>query len=99
MAYKLIIKPLVFTDVEEAFKWYNKQIDGLGSRYYNQFWITIENIKSHPFIFSYLKAPVRKCRMKTFPYKIYYIVEKETIIILGVAHHKRSNAYIRRRLS
>lgn len=69
MAYKIIIKPLVFSDVEDAFNWYNKQVVGLGDRYYNQFWITINIIKSQPFVFSYLKPPIRRCRMKIFPYK------------------------------
>jgi len=98
MAYKVIIKPLVFSDAEDAFKWYNKKVEGLGNRFYNQFLITIETIESNPFAFSFLKAPIRRCKMKTFPYKIYYIVEEETIFILGLAHSKRSNAYVKRRL-
>ena len=98
MAYKVIIKPVVFSDVEDAFKWYNKKVKGLGTRFYNQFLTTIGNIQTKPFVYSFLKAPIRRCKMETFPYKIYYILEEETIFILGIAHSKRSNAYIRRRL-
>lgn len=98
MAYSILIKPLVFLDAEDAFEWYNKQVEGLGNRFYHHFLATLDNIQANPFYYSYLKEPVRKCRMKNFPYKIYYFVERDTIIILGLAHSKRSSAYIRRRL-
>jgi mRNA-degrading endonuclease RelE of RelBE toxin-antitoxin system len=98
MAYKVVIKTLVFADAEDAFTWYNKQIDGLGNRFYHHFLNTLDNIQAKPLTFSYLKEPIRRCRMRSFPYKIYFTVEVFTISILGLAHSKRSNAYIRRRL-
>jgi toxin ParE1/3/4 len=98
MAYKVIVKPLVFIDADDAYQWYDKQLKGLGNRFYKSFLVTLDNIQVNPFSFSYLKEPVRRCRMKTFPYKIYYIVEGDTVFILGLAHMKRSSAYIRKRL-
>ena len=98
MVYKIIIKPLVFFDADDAYQWYNKQVEGLGNRFYHHFFATLANIQANPLSYSYLKDPVRRCRMKNFPYKIYYIIESNTIVILGVAHSKRSGAYIKRRL-
>ena len=74
MAFSILIKPVVFVDAEDAFEWYNKQVEGLGNRFYHHFLATLDNIQANPFNYSYLKEPVRKCRMKNFPYKIYYIV-------------------------
>lgn len=37
-------------------------------------------------------------KMKKFPFNIHYVVEDNDIIILGLVHVKRSNAFIRRRL-
>ncbi len=45
MAYEIIIKPIVYFDVEEAFVWYNKRVKGLGNRFYDHFWLTIEIIQ------------------------------------------------------
>lgn len=98
MAYNVIIKPLVFYDVEDALKWYNKLVDGLGNRFYLEFWDAIDSIKMQPFTFSYFKDPIRRSKMKTFPYKIYYIIDNDTVFILGLAHSKREDAYIKRRL-
>jgi hypothetical protein len=98
MAYKVVIKPIVFSDAEDAFSWYNKQIDGLGNRFYHHFLNTLDNIQAKPLTFSFVKEPIRRCTMKSFPYKIYFTVEGSTIFILGLAHSKKSNAYIKRRL-
>ena len=98
MPYKIVIKPLVFFDAENAYKWYNKQVDELGLRFYYNFLATIDSIHANPLNYSYLKDPVRRCRMKNFPFKIYYIIESDTIVILGLAHSKRSSAYIKIRL-
>ncbi len=98
MAYKVVIKPLVFADAEDAFIWYNKQIEGLCNRFYHHFLNTVDTIQAKPYTFSYLKEPIRCCRMKSFPYKVYFTVEDSTIFIIGLAHSKRSNAYIKRRL-
>ena len=98
MAYKVVIKSLVFADAEDAFTWYNKQIEGLGNRFYHHFLNTLDDIQAKSFAFSYLKEPIRRCRRRSFPYKIYFTIEGSTIFILGLAHSKRSNAYIKRRL-
>lgn len=98
MAYNLIIKPVVIVDAEDALKYYNSKIDGLGQRFYSQFLLSLSKIQKAPYTFSYAKKPVRRCRVQKFPYKIFYTISAEVIIILGVTHEKRSNAFIRRRL-
>ena len=59
----LSVMELVFADAEDAFTWYNKQIEGLGNRFYHQFLNTLENIQAKPLTFSYLKELIRRCRM------------------------------------
>lgn len=98
MVFKLIVKPIVFFDLEEAVDYYEKKVSGLGRRFYNQFLATVEDIQKKPFTYSYVKNPVRRCKIEKFPYKVFYTVTKETTFILGVAHAKRSNAFIRWRL-
>lgn len=98
MAFKLIIKPIVFSDLEEAVEYYEKKVHGLGRRFYNQFLDALEDIQGKPFTYSYAKDTVRRCKMRNFPYKIFYLVSDNAIFILGIAHAKRSNAFVRRRL-
>jgi len=51
-----------------------------------------------PSAFSYVKKPVRRHLIKKFPYKIFYLITGDSIIVIGVSHAKRSNAFVRKRL-
>jgi len=98
MVFKLIIKPIVFVDVDEAVDYYENKVGGLGKRFYNNFLSSVGTIHDKPFIHSYIKDPVRRCRIDAFPYKIFYLVSDENIFIIGVTHAKRSNAFVKKRL-
>lgn len=98
MAYSLIIKPIVFIDAEEAINYYQIKSKGLGNRFYQQIVNTLERIQTNPHTFSYVKEPVRRCIIKGFPYKIYYFISEDKIIVIGIAHAKRSNKFIKRKL-
>jgi hypothetical protein len=71
MGFKLLIKPIVFIDVDEAVEYYEKKAAGLGKRFYNHFLASLGDIQSKPFTYSYVKDPVRRCKIATFPYKIF----------------------------
>ncbi|MEO6453627.1 MAG: hypothetical protein ABIN97_06150 [Ginsengibacter sp.] len=74
MAFKLIIRPIVFVDEEEAVIYYEKKSKGLGKRFYSNFLTALNDIETNPFIFSYTKNPVRRHLVEKFPYKVYYLV-------------------------
>jgi toxin ParE1/3/4 len=98
MAFSLIIKPIVFSDAEEAVLFYNKRVTGLGKRFYNSLLTALTQIQLSPFAYSYIKEPVRRLKIEKFPYKVFYIINTETVIIIGISHAKRSNAFVKRRL-
>lgn len=98
MVFEIIIKPIVFLDVEEAVIYYNKKLNGLGNRFYNHFLTSLNQIEINPHHYSYIKDPVRRHIIEKFPYKVYYIITADKIIVIGVSHTKRSNACIKRRL-
>ncbi|MES2645546.1 MAG: hypothetical protein V4717_01630 [Bacteroidota bacterium] len=98
MDFKILIKPIVFVDAEEAVMYYEKKLPGLGKRFYEQFLITLNKIHAKPHIFSFVKGSVRRCRIEKFPYKIFYLIQSDTIFIIGLSHAKRSNTFIKRRL-
>jgi mRNA-degrading endonuclease RelE of RelBE toxin-antitoxin system len=98
MAFELVIKPIVFLDVEDAINYYEKQSKGLGKRFYDSFLTTLQNIQFHPHHYTIVYNSVRRCMVAKFPYKIFYTIQEEKIFIIGVTHAKRSNTYIRKRL-
>ena len=98
MVFNIVIKPIVFLDVEEAVIFYRKKSDKLGERFYKNFLQSIEEILLYPQNYSYIHKPVRRHIIRNFPYKVYYIVLNKTIIVIGVAHAKRSSSYIKSKL-
>lgn len=98
MGFEIVIKPIVFLDVDDAIAYYEKQSKGLGNRFFKHFLSTLENIQTKPFTYSFVKDPVRRCRIEKFPYKIFYLVSEQNIFIIGLSHAKRSNAFVKRRL-
>ncbi|HVK97632.1 MAG TPA: hypothetical protein VM368_07440 [Flavisolibacter sp.] len=99
MVFNIIVKPIVFLDIDEAIDYYEKKLKGLGYRFYQSVLHSLDEIQSAPFSFSYIKKPIRRHLIKNYPYRIYYIISKEQIIIIGVSHAKRSNAFVKRRLN
>jgi hypothetical protein len=98
MVFSIVIKPIVFIDVEETVIFYEKESHGLGERFYKSFLQSAEDIRLSPQNYSYIYKPVRRHITKNFPYKVYYIVLNEPIVVIGVAHAKRSNRYIKSKL-
>jgi toxin ParE1/3/4 len=74
------------------------QQKGLGNQFYKYFLLALENIETKPFTYSFVKDPVRRCRIQKFPYKVFYLISENYIFIIGLSHAKRSNAVIKRRL-
>lgn len=97
MDFDLILKPIVYWDIDESIVWYEKKIKGLGFRFLQSFEEVIARIVNNPYSFSYLKRPVRKAKLKKFPYRIIYIITGHTIFILGVINVRRSNSFIKKR--
>ncbi len=99
MAFNIVIKPIAIFDNDEIISYYRKESGELANRYYQHFLAALKKIRETPLAYSYVKNPVRKHNINKFPYKIYYLVEEENIIVLGIAHEKRSIAFVRRRLN
>ncbi len=99
MAFKIILKPIVFLDIDEAVNFYAQQSVPLAERFYGTVISKIEHIQHNPLSYGFVHATVRCARVPHFPFRIFFLVSGEQIIILGIAHFKRSNRFIRKRLS
>ncbi len=98
MDFEIIIKPIVLVDLDEAMLWYESEQTGLSLRFFNAFEKTIKGVKKNPYAFLEISPHIKRVLIKKFPYKVFYTISDRTIIILGVCHAKRSNAYLRKRL-
>jgi plasmid stabilization system protein ParE len=84
---KVVYRPLVQRDIDEASRWYEEKSPGLS----DEFLATFERILVHPTAFSLETHSGRRfANFRRFPYKIIFReVRAETVKVLVVRHQKR----------
>lgn len=70
-----ILKPAE-TGLDDAFNFYEYELQGLGYRFIDEFKKGLKRIQMYPDAWSLIKDNIRKCVLKKFPYTIIYSVEK-----------------------
>ena len=89
---KFKISRLAEIDIEKQADWYNDKQSGLGNKFYKHTQTTIGSLlkNAQKFEIKYHIAnniPVRFRRVsKNFPFQIHYVIQNDTVIILGVLH-------------
>ena len=89
MTRKIIIRPEADADIEDAYRWYEKQRDGLGA----DFLLCVEDglarIQRNPEMYPIVYKNVYRTLIRRFPYGIFYLIEKNSIVVLSVFHGRR----------
>lgn len=99
MVYEIVITQIALRDLKAAIKWYNKKDAAIGIRLINNFEISVEKLKFNPQIYTLVAKSVRGIKISKFPYKIlYYFNTNCEVIIIGIVHQKRSDAFIQKKL-
>ena len=80
-------------ELDEAFEYYEYEMEGLGKRFLKEFRKGLNRIIAYTKAWRPVKGNVRKCVLKKFPYNIIYAIEPDLIIILAVAHQHRKPNY------
>lgn len=99
MKHNVRIRPEAENDLKEAFSWYEDKRMGLGYDFLLQVDAGIRFVERSPEVYSSEYRGIRKHLVKRFPYKIIYLIERESIIVLAVIHGKRSPDLIRKRMA
>jgi plasmid stabilization system protein ParE len=89
MKRTLIIRPEAERDIRDAYAWYEKQVQGLGSNFLLNVDAALRSVQRNPSQYQIVHQEVRHCLMRRFPYSILYVVEDQRIVILAVFHAKR----------
>jgi len=53
---------------------------------------------ANPFAFGVWKKNIRRIILNHFAYKLYFKIYNEKIIVFLIAHERRSNQYLKRRI-
>ncbi|HEX4372092.1 MAG TPA: type II toxin-antitoxin system RelE/ParE family toxin [Puia sp.] len=87
-------------EIEEICEWYEQKKNGLSSYFIHHFEEGLNRIANNPrsFAFVFKNKQLRKFYIKKFPYKIYFLINKNIIEILAIIHSGRSKRFIKKRL-
>ena len=89
MKHQIIIRPDAEADLQIAFHWYEDEAEGLGSEFLRCIDAAISSIDRSPEAYSFLYKNIRRILVRRFPYGIFYLTEKDRIIVLAVLHFRR----------
>jgi len=98
MKRALIIRPEAERDLAEAYQWYESQLAGLGSDFLLRLDATLSSIQRTPDLYPTVHRKIRRALIRRFPYGIFYLVERNRIVVLGVLHARRDPRTWRRRM-
>jgi plasmid stabilization system protein ParE len=97
--YLLKFHPDVEKELQEIFTWYEEKQNGLGNDFLQSFYSSTDSILENPFQYPKKYKNFHRYLLHKFPYAIYFIIEDDLIIIMGVFHHARDPKKIKPTLS
>lgn len=80
-------------ELDDAVDWYEMEQSGLGRRFLTEIQAVLKRITIFPDICAVIAPGLRRCLTRKFPYMLVYGIEKETVIIVAVAHMHRVPLY------
>lgn len=85
-------------ELDEAVRYYDHQLPGLGFRFYQEISAAIERVRLMPEAWTRVGQRTRRCILKGFPYALLYAIDKEEILITAVAHLHRDPEHYKDRI-
>ncbi len=86
-------------DAKEIFGWYEDKRQGLGHYFLSHLEKSFNKIVFNPLAFASTGfLNFRRFVLDVFPYKIFYVLKDEIIIITAIIHKSRSQSYWRKKL-
>ena len=92
MSYKLILRQEAERDLAGTYNWYNEKVPGLGSDFLAVVERALESIQENPARFPIIYREVRRALINRFPYGLFFLLEEERVVVLGVMHTARDPA-------
>jgi plasmid stabilization system protein ParE len=91
VGWKVIIRPAAEADLRDARLWYESQRSGLGDELLNEIDRIVQLLEEQPERRPIYYNGFRRLITRRFPYKIFYRVEGERVIIFRILHAKRDH--------
>ena len=97
---RLIIRAEAEADIAEAARWYEDRLPGLGWDFVLEMRAAIRRaaMTPHSFLRVRKQPEVRRVLTRRFPYRVFFIVRDDAVIVFCVMHAARHERHWRARL-
>lgn len=89
MTLPIVLQPDAEADVLSARAWYERQKLGLGEAFACAFEQALDQIAAKPELFAAVLKNVRRVKLTTFPYVVYYRRWSNRVEVIAVLHGSR----------
>jgi len=89
--WRVIIRPNAEADLRKAWMWYESQRAGLGDELLIEIRAAIRLLETDPERRPSYYRDFRRLLTRRFPYKLFYRVEGERVIVFRILHAKREH--------
>ena len=93
MNWRVIIRPNAEVDLRKAWSWYETQRAGLGDELLIEIGAAIHRLETDPEQSPFYYRDFRRLLARRFPYKVFYCVEGERVIVFRILHAKRKHQW------
>lgn len=93
----VIIRPEAEAEIAEAYDYYETVSQGLGAAFLLAVEACLDGIERSPEMYAAIYKDVRRGLLRRFPYGIFYLVEREDIVVLACFHARRDPKQWQRR--
>ncbi|MCB9933834.1 MAG: type II toxin-antitoxin system RelE/ParE family toxin [Planctomycetes bacterium] len=91
---RLVVSPQADTDAIRAALWYEERRPGKGYEFLEALEIAYNSIRQFPESRPQVEPGVRRIRIRSFPFHVYYRFRKERAEVLRVVHaHRRPETW------
>ena len=93
MNWRVIIRPNAEADLSEAQAWYESQRAGLGGELLDEVRRAVGLLADDPECRPFYYRDFRRLLTRRFPYKLFYRVEGDRVIVFRILHAKRKHQW------
>jgi len=99
MSPRIVLTREAENDLSEIVEWYENQRSGLGFNFLAEVDAGFRLLASDPRLFPEQYKGVRRYLVRRFPYKVFYRLVEDNVVVLAVVHGGRDPAWIKKRIS
>jgi len=86
---RVIVRPAARADILAAYRWYEKERNGLGAAFLEAIRSAMDTVGENPEVYAVVRGDIRRLNLHRFPYALFYRFRAGLIIVIACMHGSR----------